>query len=74
MWDNVINVGKHLIGFVSGPTTKCSNRLKTLNREYRLLMEARLNELLYLVPDWRHTPEKLIEMSANGGTGPRGVD
>ncbi len=43
--DNVIDIGKYLIGFVSDKTTRCSNKLKKLNREYRVEMEARLRQL-----------------------------
>jgi hypothetical protein len=61
IWDDVIDVGKYLIGYVSDPTTQCSDKLKMLNREHRLDMEVRLNELLYHVPDWRHRPEALLD-------------
>ena len=45
IYNNVIDIGKHLIGFVSDQTTRCSNNLKKLNREYRVEMEARLRQL-----------------------------
>ena len=61
IWADVINVGKYLVGFVSGPTTVLSDRHKMLNHEHRMSMEDRLNNLLYFVPDWRHRPEELIK-------------
>ena len=53
--DNVIDTGKHLIGFVSDQTTRCSNKLKKLNREYRVEMEARLR-VLAITDDERPKP------------------
>ena len=41
-WANVIDIGNHLIGLVSGPTGHRSHKHKTLNREYRAQIEARL--------------------------------
>ena len=42
---HVIDVGKHLIGIVFGPTTQCSDAHKKHNREYTTRMEARLRKL-----------------------------
>jgi hypothetical protein len=42
IWANVIDVGNHLIGVVSGPTGWRSHKHKTLNRKYRARIEARL--------------------------------
>ena len=62
VWDDVIDIGRHLIGFVSEKTTYLSDKLTTLNQERRLEMEHRLNELQYHVPEWRHRPEEQIEL------------
>jgi hypothetical protein len=43
--DNVVDVGNHLIGVVSGPTIRRSQRTKTLNRRLKNEIEARLQEL-----------------------------
>ena len=61
IWGDVIDVGKHLVGFVSEPKTECSDLLKSRNRKYRINMESRLNELLYHVPDWRCRPEEQLK-------------
>jgi hypothetical protein len=45
IWANVIDIGNHLIGLVSGPTGWRSHKHKTLNREYRAQVEARLRLL-----------------------------
>ena len=45
IWANVIDIGNHLIGLVSGPTGCRSHKHKTLNREYRARIEARLRLL-----------------------------
>jgi hypothetical protein len=50
IWDNVIDVSNHLIGFVSGPTIRRSHRTKTFNRELIKRMEARLLELVAAPP------------------------
>ena len=42
IWTNVIDIGNHLIGLVSGPTGWRSDKHQTLNREYRAGIEARL--------------------------------
>ena len=42
IWANVIDIGNHLIGLVSGPTGHRSHKHKTLNREYMERIEARL--------------------------------
>src|SRR5262249_11580101 len=42
IWANVIDIGNHLIGLVSGPTGWRSHEHKTLNRKYRAGIEARL--------------------------------
>ena len=42
IWANVIDIGNHLIGLVSGPTGWRSHKHKTLNREYSAQIEARL--------------------------------
>jgi hypothetical protein len=42
IWANVIDIGNHLIGLVSGPTCRRSHKHKTLNHEYRSQVEARL--------------------------------
>jgi hypothetical protein len=42
IWANVIDIGNHLIGLVFGPTCCRSHKHKTLNREYRARIEARL--------------------------------
>jgi len=44
--DNVVDVGNHLIGVVSGPTIRRSHRTKTFNRELMKKMETRLLELV----------------------------
>jgi hypothetical protein len=46
IWDNVVDVRNHLIGFVSGPTIRRSHRTKTLNRRLKNEIEARLLELV----------------------------
>lgn len=33
IWDNVIDIGSYLIGFVSGPVTNCSCKRRVLNRK-----------------------------------------
>jgi hypothetical protein len=45
IFDNVTKIGDHLIGIVSGPTVKLSQRDKILNREFEKMMEARLQQL-----------------------------
>ena len=60
--DDIIDIGRYLVGFVSEKTTYFSDKLKTLNQEHRLEMEHRLNELRYHVPEWRHRPEEQIEL------------
>ena len=45
IFDNVTKIGDHLIGIVSGPTVKLSQRHKILNREFEKMMEARLQQL-----------------------------
>ena len=42
IWANVIDIGNHLIGLVSGPTCCRSHKHETLNREYGAGIEARL--------------------------------
>src|SRR5262245_15296188 len=42
IWANVIDIGNHLIGLVSGPTGWRSHKRKTLNREYRTWIATRL--------------------------------
>jgi hypothetical protein len=42
IWTNVIDIGNHLIWLVSGPAGHRSHKHKTLNREYKALIEARL--------------------------------
>jgi hypothetical protein len=42
IWANVIDIGNHLIGVVSGPTGHRSHKHKALNREYRAWIETRL--------------------------------
>jgi hypothetical protein len=42
IWANVIDIGNHLIGLVSGPMGWRSHKHKTLNRENRAGIEARL--------------------------------
>ena len=42
IWANVIDIGNHLIGLVSGPTGCRSHKHKTLNRKYSAGIEARL--------------------------------
>jgi hypothetical protein len=42
IWSNVIDIGNHLIGLVSGPKGWRSHKHKTLNRKYRARIEARL--------------------------------
>lgn len=63
IWSEVVNVGKYVIGLVSEPAHQCSDRLKARNRRYRVSIEARLNELLYHVPDWRCRPEEYLSHS-----------
>jgi hypothetical protein len=53
LWGDVTDISKYLIGFVSGTTATHSDRLKTLNRQRRTQMEARLDDLLNFVRDWR---------------------
>ena len=45
IFDNVTKIGDHLIGIVSGPTVKLSQRHKILNRESEKMMDARLQQL-----------------------------
>jgi len=45
IWANVIDIGNHLIGLVSGPAGDRSHKHKTLNREYMAQIEARLRLL-----------------------------
>ena len=46
IWDNVVDVRNHLIGYVSGPAIRRSHRTKTFNCELKKKMEARLLELV----------------------------
>ena len=46
IWDNVVDVGNHLIGVVSGPTIRRSHRTKMFNRELIKRMETRLLDLV----------------------------
>ena len=57
IWDNVVDIGNHLIGFVSDPTIRRSQRTITLNREFTKEIEARLLEL---VPSQRKSARKTI--------------
>ena len=50
IWDNVVNVSNHLIGHVSGPTTRRSQRTKMFNRELIKRMEARQLDLVPAPP------------------------
>jgi hypothetical protein len=52
IFDEVTKIGDHLIGIVSGPTVKLSQRDKILNREWETMMEARLRH----VKDWDKRP------------------
>ena len=45
IFEDVTKIGDHLIGIVSGPTVKLSQRDKILNREWETMMEARLRQL-----------------------------
>jgi hypothetical protein len=45
---DIIDVGKHLIGYVTDPTTRSSARLRILNSDLRMRMEARFG--LHPVP------------------------
>ena len=45
MFDDVIDVGDHLIEVVSGPTVRRSHRHRILNREHRRAIEARLQQI-----------------------------
>jgi hypothetical protein len=45
IFDNVTKIGDHLIGIVSGPTVKLSQRNEILNRECEPMMEARSRQL-----------------------------
>ena len=45
IFDNVTKIGDHLIGIVSRPTVKLSQRHKILNRDFEKMMEARLQQL-----------------------------
>ena len=45
IFDNVTKIGDHLIGIVSGPTVKLSQRNKILKRECERMMEARSRQL-----------------------------
>jgi hypothetical protein len=51
--DDVTKIGNHLIGIVSGPTVKLSQRDKILNREFEKLMDARLQQLGHMKGDCR---------------------
>jgi hypothetical protein len=62
IWDDIIDIGRHLIGFVSEKATYLSKKLKRLNQDHRLEMEHRLNELRYRVSEWRHRPEEQIQL------------
>ena len=42
VWDNVVDIGNHLIGLVCGPTVARSHKHKTLNRKRRTQIAARL--------------------------------
>jgi hypothetical protein len=55
IFDNVVDVSNHLVGFVSGPTIRRSHRTKTFNRERTKEIEARL---LKLVPSQRKSARK----------------
>jgi len=55
IFDDVTKIGVHLIGIVSGPTVKLSQRDKILNREWETMMEARLRQLeCQMTPRKRH--------------------
>jgi hypothetical protein len=45
IFEDVTKIGDHLIGIVSGPTVKLSQRHKILNREFERMMEVRLRQL-----------------------------
>jgi hypothetical protein len=45
IWANVVDVGDHLIGLVSGPSGWRSHKHKMLHRKYRARIEARLLRL-----------------------------
>ena len=46
IFDDVIDIGDHLIKVVSGPTVRRSHRHRILNREHRRATEARLQQYL----------------------------
>jgi hypothetical protein len=65
IWSEIVNVGKYLIGLVTEPAQQSLDELhKMVNRQYRADIEARLNELLYHVPDWRCRPEEYMSSAA----------
>jgi len=41
IWDNVVDVGRHLIGFVSDKATQCSREVRARNLAYRMEIKAR---------------------------------
>jgi hypothetical protein len=50
---DLTDVGNYLVGLVSEPATLRSDKVKSWNAERRMQMEARLDDLLCFVPDWR---------------------
>jgi hypothetical protein len=63
VWGDIINIGKHLVGFVSDPAVQSSARLRILNAKQRMDIEARLQQLVRQKPDWRCRPKKRVELS-----------
>jgi hypothetical protein len=42
IWDDVIDIGNHLVGFVSGPSARGARRMPTLNRRRRTILNREL--------------------------------
>jgi hypothetical protein len=63
LWGDLIDVGNYLVGFVSESATLHSDKIKRWNVERRMQMEARLDELLHFIPDWRFRPEEQINLN-----------
>ena len=70
IWDNVVDIGNHLIGFVCGPTVPRSHKHKTLNRKHRTQIAARLLRVKRRVrrPNVQAMVEKKVVVIRYGST------
>ena len=73
IWDTVVDVDKHLIGYVSGPTIPRKRKNKTFNPEFRMARDARFKELLKVKPDLRCSSEKQIKATSKTRTARKNI-